>query len=326
MEDRCKRCRRITKLKQSQKHLLELLHESRDVLYHYDLTADCFLYISPSIESLTGYTAEEFLASGGTLYREVIHPEDRLMYLALEEALKTNQNQSTDINAECRICHKQDGRYIWVSDRIRVLRRKNGSAKAVVGSLRDITYRKKVHQLLEESESIFRSLFDHAPIALFRSRISDGKLLEVNEQFWQLFGYPSRDECLKDNAFSHHIPPEERKRRIEILAQKKQIQGQEVELKRADGTIFWEEISARILPKKDYLEGAVRDISVSKSLSAIEKQVLGLVLEGKSNREIAKAMHRAIRTIEDHRAHIMRKLHAHNLIELVQKAQLPTTF
>ncbi len=58
-----------------------------------------------------------------------------------------------------------------------------------------------------------------------------------------------------------------------------------------------------------------------RSLTAAETQVLRLIIvEGMSNREAAEHLCRAERTIEAHRYSIMRKLHAHNVVDLVKQA------
>jgi FixJ family two-component response regulator len=44
---------------------------------------------------------------------------------------------------------------------------------------------------------------------------------------------------------------------------------------------------------------------VGKVLTKGEVRVLRLILDGKSNKEIAKFLHRSLRTVEDHRRHIM---------------------
>ena len=59
---------------------------------------------------------------------------------------------------------------------------------------------------------------------------------------------------------------------------------------------------------------------LGKAVSKAEKKVLRLLLDGKSNKEIAYILHRSIRTIEDHRLHIMRKLDVDNLVDLVKRA------
>ena len=57
---------------------------------------------------------------------------------------------------------------------------------------------------------------------------------------------------------------------------------------------------------------------IGKPLTLSEKRVLRLILDGKSNREIARLVSRSVRTIEVHRAHIMHKLGAGNLVDLLK--------
>ncbi len=60
-------------------------------------------------------------------------------------------------------------------------------------------------------------------------------------------------------------------------------------------------------------------IRIGNILTKTEKQVLQLILTGKTTREIADARHRSTRTIEDHRSRIFRKIGVRNLVELVKK-------
>jgi FixJ family two-component response regulator len=70
-----------------------------------------------------------------------------------------------------------------------------------------------------------------------------------------------------------------------------------------------------VLPETDPF-----DTIKGKVLTKTEMDVLRLVIDGKSNKEIALELHRSVRTIEDHRNHIMHKLGAHNIVELVKTA------
>ncbi len=54
-------------------------------------------------------------------------------------------------------------------------------------------------------------------------------------------------------------------------------------------------------------------------LTKTEMIVLRLILDGKSTKEIAKLRHRSVRTIEDHRSRIMRKIGVDNLVDLVKQ-------
>ncbi len=57
-----------------------------------------------------------------------------------------------------------------------------------------------------------------------------------------------------------------------------------------------------------------------KPLTKNETGVLKLIIEGKSNREIAQLLHRSIRTVEVHRSRVMQKLGADNLVDLIKTA------
>jgi two-component system response regulator FixJ len=56
-----------------------------------------------------------------------------------------------------------------------------------------------------------------------------------------------------------------------------------------------------------------------KPLTRTEMRILKLVYHGKNNKEIARAFGRSVRTVEDHRRHIMRKLDVHSPVELAKR-------
>jgi len=62
------------------------------------------------------------------------------------------------------------------------------------------------------------------------------------------------------------------------------------------------------------------DNHVGKPLTRMETKVLNLVVDGKSNMEIASLLNRSVRTVEVHRAHMMDKLGVHNLTDLIKRA------
>jgi FixJ family two-component response regulator len=81
------------------------------------------------------------------------------------------------------------------------------------------------------------------------------------------------------------------------------------------------------LEKKDFVR-KIRSIlkknvathpDLGTSLTRTEKKILQLVIDGKSNKEIAFMLHRSARTIEVHRAHLMHKLGVDNLVDLVKR-------
>ena len=72
----------------------------------------------------------------------------------------------------------------------------------------------------------------------------------------------------------------------------------------------------RATARKSTAQSALLDHSLTKT----EMKVLFHILEGKNNREVAKVLNRSPRTVEVHRCHVMRKLNANNVVELVRRA------
>jgi DNA-binding NarL/FixJ family response regulator len=60
--------------------------------------------------------------------------------------------------------------------------------------------------------------------------------------------------------------------------------------------------------------------TVGNRLTTREREVVQLLAEGKSSKEVASSLNISVKTAETHRANIMRKLQFHNLSELVRYA------
>lgn len=72
---------------------------------------------------------------------------------------------------------------------------------------------------------------------------------------------------------------------------------------------------------RDYLERVRRGEQVpTKVLTAREDEVLKLVAEGSSSREIAEALTISLKTVERHRANILQKLGMRDRTELTRYA------
>jgi RNA polymerase sigma factor (sigma-70 family) len=69
-------------------------------------------------------------------------------------------------------------------------------------------------------------------------------------------------------------------------------------------------------------ERAARDRTKARltSLTPRERQVMDLVILGKSNKEIARTLDISPKTVEVHRSHVMAKMQAASLAELVRIA------
>jgi DNA-binding NarL/FixJ family response regulator len=67
-----------------------------------------------------------------------------------------------------------------------------------------------------------------------------------------------------------------------------------------------------------YLSNSPRP--VANDLTAREQETLELLAEGKSNKEVAEALHISVKTVEAHRSRLMKKLNLRNMGELMRYA------
>ena len=202
------------------------------------------------------------------------------------------------------------------------VRTADGTVFAVSIVYRDITERKRLENKIIEDEQKFRQLYEQAQIPLYRTRLSDGKMLECNHAMAELLGYTSKQACMTEHfSTEHYANPARRDAFIERLNKEGKVDSFDMELIRKDGVHKWVRCSARLYADSGYIEGVQVDITAQKVLTPAEKTVLAAIMQGKSSKEIAKLLGRSIRTIEDHRSHMMHKLGAGNLVELIQAAQ-----
>jgi DNA-binding NarL/FixJ family response regulator len=86
-------------------------------------------------------------------------------------------------------------------------------------------------------------------------------------------------------------------------------------------TFFTSRVAEMVL--HGYLEtsnGALKPMNRAQSLTPREKEVLHLVADGKSNKEVAAGLSISVKTAEAHRINIMRKLNAQSVVDLVKYA------
>jgi DNA-binding NarL/FixJ family response regulator len=66
--------------------------------------------------------------------------------------------------------------------------------------------------------------------------------------------------------------------------------------------------------------GKTKERKISQDLTKREHEILELVAEGKSNKEVAESLFISVKTVETHKTHILEKLGLRNTAELVKYA------
>ncbi len=137
-----------------------------------------WLYVSPQIETLLGFTPEEWLADPNW-WIQCVHPDDRDACLSEEEAALLTVADKR-VTTEYRMITR-DGRTIWVIDDATIVRDAHGVPLYWSGMLYDITDRKLLEQQLEQ-QAFSDSLTGLANRALFLDRVEHALARGLRDQ------------------------------------------------------------------------------------------------------------------------------------------------
>lgn len=141
----------------------------------------------------------------------------------------------------------------------------DGTARGFNEVVEDITERKHVEDKLRQQEEKYRALFNNAKVALFRTGIHDGKLIEINKRYAEKAGYANIEDCMAEfNAASAWVDPHAREALVKVLQATGSVTDFEAEIVRKDGTHLWISFSATIFPEQGVIEGSIVDITARK--------------------------------------------------------------
>ena len=191
---------------------LEITHERLNlllasmptVLYSLDVIDGKIMpnWISENICNSTGFTTAE--AMQASWWFDNVHPDD--MQLA-HDNLNVMFATGT-LSHEYRI-RRKDGEYIWVLDRLELIRDEAGRAVRINGSWNDITERKIIENALRVSEERFVRSQQFANIGTWDWNIQSGDL-HWSDRIAPLFGYPEGNLETTYENFLAAVHPDDR--------------------------------------------------------------------------------------------------------------------
>ena len=291
------------------------------IFYQRSLVNEAYDYISPSCEQILGLSADELnKMTVKEIIQQLVHPDDHLpLQEAIAHLVVTNNGRvKNSLEVEHRLkC--RDGKYRWFSESLCVIFDEMGVPSAIIGCGRDLSSTVSLQHALDLCQLRFKNLYNVARIALFYSTTKGDRILECNNLFAWTLGFNSPAECVADFSFAQNsVNPAEYQKIVSDTRDSKIVNNREIQLRRKDGSVCWMSISA-FWYEGEYFGGSALDITAAKNLSEIEASIFKLLMAGLSNKEIAARLSRSRRTIEQHRASIMKKLDAQNLIDLATR-------
>jgi PAS domain S-box-containing protein len=172
----------------------------------------------------------------------------------------------------------------------------------------------------------YKTAFELAPIGLVLSR--NRLMVDCNQQVLAMFG-AARDDLVGRSFAVLYPTPDEFERtgkRIVASLDTKGYYADERVMKRSNGELFWCHVSGRALdPKHPHAAGiwSFEDLSALRQLkadlTAREREIAALLIEGLTSKLIGKRLAISPRTVDVYRARLMRKYGASTTPELVHK-------
>jgi PAS domain S-box-containing protein len=150
------------RLAQREAQLRALVEQVPAIVYTAGLGPDApWDYVSPQIETLLGYTPEEW-AGRRELWWEALHPDDRDAALADEEG---SARPGGELRSEYRL-RRRDGSWVWVRDEATVIENEHGELR-FHGVLLDITERKRAEAEARAKHAQLQAIIDNSPLMIW---------------------------------------------------------------------------------------------------------------------------------------------------------------
>lgn len=164
----------LSRLLQEREMRLRLAVEASDLgLWTWDVATDAVTW-SPEVYRMLE-VAEGSVSPTGTMFFGMIHPDDSQR---VEAAVKAAARDRTLYRTEFRL-RRPDGKQLWLENRGRALYDANGAPLRMLGTVADITERKRGEQALAYSEA-FASKVVEASADCVAGLHADGQVIWMN--------------------------------------------------------------------------------------------------------------------------------------------------
>ena len=228
-------------LREEHQFIMQIIQSAQEgiIVYGLDLR---YLVWNPFMEQLTGLPASEVLGK---------HPLDVFPFLReagvlerLGKALAGEAVESLDLPYLIPITGKSG----WTSNTSSTLRNIKGEIIGVIGVVQEITERKKMEEVLQESEARFVTAFQFSPMALGITTMMDGRFLTVNDAFEKLHGFTAKQiEGRTSEEIQIWANLEDRENVLAHLKDGLPIQDYETQFRCRDGSLKWVSYSCQLV-------------------------------------------------------------------------------
>jgi diguanylate cyclase (GGDEF)-like protein/PAS domain S-box-containing protein len=222
------RARAEEELRRSEERYRLMVAGSEQVFFYVHDAQHRFEYLSPSVRDVLGYAPEALvgrpydvlLTDDARAAAEVHHGTEA----ALDEPGALSNYTAEVRHADGRVLTLELAETAFVSD---------GRVTGVQGFARDITPRRAAERALRDSEERYRRMFHESRDAIYITT-ADGRFVEMNQAFVELFGWP-REELLARDTGVLYASAADRQRFRDEITRAGFVRDYEMRLLRRDG-------------------------------------------------------------------------------------------
>jgi diguanylate cyclase (GGDEF)-like protein/PAS domain S-box-containing protein len=199
-------------------------------------------------------------------WTHLIHPDDRALMAAYfaEEVLGAGKK----FDKEYRAVRQCDGSVRWLHGLGKLAMNSEGRPVKMRGVIRDITERKTAELQLRESEQRYRTAFEMTLDAVNIVRAEDGKQIDCNQAFLDIFGY-TREEVIGRTSREMGLWEDfqDREQLREQVQRHSVCRNMEARFRKKSGEVFWGLVSTSGIT----LDGVPCRLSVTRDISEDKK-------------------------------------------------------
>ena len=216
---------------------------------------------NPACEKMFGWTEKEAVGN-----RNPTLPKDQNE--TFDNDVKNQEAFVREIQSLCK-----DGTLVNIELVVSPYFDNGGEVAGMLGVLTDITERKRTEIAMKESEKSYRTIFNNSQVALFKTRIHDGKILNINKRFAEMAGYDNIEECMVEfSILKAWVIPGARDEFLEIIKKDDFVRNYETEILCKDDRRIWINFSATMFPEQGTLEGSIEDITERKNAEELQRK------------------------------------------------------
>lgn len=184
------------KLRDSEEQLQSMLSNFPGAAYRCENDSHwTMLYLSASVEQLTGYSANDFIRiDSPRSFNDLTHHDD-VPWIA--EQVHAALAAKEPFELLFRLRHA-NGRWLWVQEMGRGIYDECGVLKYIDGFIWDVTQTEFANKAIQLNEQKLSTLYNQASIGIALNALDDGRYLECNPELCRMTGYTEAELVAKN--------------------------------------------------------------------------------------------------------------------------------